>query len=114
MGSDHLEAVGCPRNVSLAMLFKFQWMLLLVPITALDASPDLSCFEHAHHGRIARGLMLVYTVLSTILLINMLIARMAKSFDLIWAEQALNYRHGFARVVFFAMDQSLHEQARRP
>ena len=124
---------GCSWDASLVSLAKIEWQLLLVPITAYTSSKDgapfeahattndlsvglsdsslIDCLQGSHYSWVTEGLLVVYTVLSTVLLLNMLIARMAKTFDLIWNEQTSNYLHGFARIVLAMQAQPISSMA---
>ena len=58
----------------------------ILELDCLDASP------------FAMVTMVVYSILSTILLVNMLIAIMAKTFDDIWEQQERNHQMNFAQL----------------
>ena len=58
----------------------------------LGTDPLLECFATSHFAVTATFFLGLYLVLAVILLINMLIAMMAKTFDLVWEQQALNFQ----------------------
>ena len=72
-------------------------MMLLEQL--LGADPQLSCFEASSFSLTATSLLGVYLTLTVVLLLNMLIAMMSKSFDTVWEAQTLNYTLQYGRAV---------------
>lgn len=70
------------------------WALFKYAVGAADIL-ELDCLNASPA---AMGTMVVYSVLTTILLVNMLIAIMAKTFDDIWEQQERNHQMNFAQL----------------
>ena len=65
----------------------------------LGGDSHLSCLHASAFYVTAPGVMLAFLLATMILMLNMLIAMMAKSFDSVWEQQALNYQHLNAQLV---------------
>jgi hypothetical protein len=63
----------------------------------VGAEDFLSCLHHHKRSEGAVLILYLYFALAVILLVNMLIAIMSKTFDSMWEAQAYNYLHLFAR-----------------
>lgn len=75
-------------------------MYALLSVSPLDGSaPDLGCFAGAPGFEVANLLGVIFQLVSVVLLLNMLIAKMAKTFDMVWESQQPEYHLGFACVV---------------
>ncbi len=70
---------------------------------SLYSEPYFECIAHLTYDTadywIAEAVAIVYQVIVALLLVNMLIAKMAKTFDAIWENQGLNYMFLRARTV---------------
>ena len=71
----------------------------------LGTDPVLDCLEETAYSLMSTGLLGLYLILAVIMLVNMLIAMMAKTFDVVWESQALNYQFVFARTVLSWADK---------
>ena len=59
---------------------------------ALNGDAYLECARASSHPRAASVLLSVFQIGVALLLVNMLIAMMAKTFDHVWEAQELNYQ----------------------
>lgn len=65
----------------------------------MGGDTELFCLEQSEHWAVATSLMSVYLMLAVVLLMNMLIAQMSKTFDNVWEAQALEYQFISAQLV---------------
>ena len=65
----------------------------------LGVSPDTACLRGTEHWIVAPLMLYLFLLLAVVLLLNMLIAMMAKSFDNIYEAQALSWQLMFAQLV---------------
>jgi len=78
------------------------WVLLKIALAAAD--PPLECLESS---KMIATAMACYMIIAIILLLNMLIAMMAKTFDTAWENMSDNYNMMRASLVFRARDVPL-------
>ena len=65
----------------------------------MGGDTELFCLERSEHWAVATSLMSIYLMLAVVLLMNMLIAQMSKTFDNVWEAQALEYQFISAQLV---------------
>ena len=74
-------------------------LLLLVALEAGDENLSIDCLSETSRPVAATLLFTIYLLASVVLLLNMLIAMMAKTFDKVWEAQAQNYQYIFSLTV---------------
>ena len=72
---------------------------LLLMQGALNGDAYLDCARASSHPRAAVILLATFQISTSLLLVNMLIAMMAKTFDNVWEAQEVNYMYLFACTV---------------
>ena len=72
--------------------------LALVEV-AMGSDNMLNCLHTSRYGYTAPSLMTTYLVIVLVLLMNMLIAMMAKTFDLVWDRQTVEFQFLTAKLV---------------
>ena len=72
---------------------------LLLMQGALNGDAYLECARASSHPRAAVMLLATFQISTSLLLVNMLIAMMAKTFDNVWEAQEVNYMYLFACTV---------------
>lgn len=83
------------------------WGTILILVQRIFGGSEvvLDCVLHSKHPQAGLMLMLYYSVMTIILLVNLLIAVMARTFDNIYESATLNYQHQVAVVVLAALEQ---------
>eukprot|EP00966_Prymnesium_polylepis_P297211 6867224-Prymnesium_polylepis.1 len=98
------SCVGSELTLGKGMLAA-SWMLFKTLIGGGDGLVD--CLQESAQPVAGVILMETYLVLSVILLVNLLIALMSKTFDLVYENKDSNYMYLFARLVISCDDQPL-------
>ncbi|KAL1527432.1 hypothetical protein AB1Y20_016098 [Prymnesium parvum] len=73
--------------------------LMLIGLEAGDEKLSVQCLAKSEHPFAGQMLLTIYLLTAVVVLLNMLIAMMAKSFEKVWEAQAQNYQYIFAMTV---------------